>query len=93
MFDSSAQLIFANSVTYDCFDVVVVNDSDVEGDQEFELAITDTTLGTVLFPSSITTITITDNLGKSLLNNCEIVHPLNCLYRWCSVTDHSVRIC
>ena len=49
----------------DCVDIVIVDDNDVEGDHQFELMITDTTPETILLDSSITTIMITDDPGKS----------------------------
>ena len=49
-----------------CIDIEIIDDSDIEGDHQFEVLITNVTLGDVIATSAITTITITDNSGKYL---------------------------
>ena len=64
VFDPSTQLAFTAGSLSACVDIQILDDNDVEGDHDFEVLITDVTLGTVLITSSVTTVTITDNLGK-----------------------------
>lgn len=64
VFDPNTQLAFTAGSLSACIDVEIIDDNDVEGDQDFEILITDVTLGTVLISSSVTTVTITDNLGN-----------------------------
>lgn len=43
--------------------MTIIDDSDIEEDHQFEVVITNATLGTILITSSVTTVIITDNTG------------------------------
>ena len=69
IFDGSVHPIFSaasNIMNGDsaCIEIPVEDDSDVEDDQQFQLEIVDALPGNIASPS-ITTVTITDNAGKS----------------------------
>lgn len=63
IFNQSSQLTFTSNVLRTCADVTIIDDSDVEGDHQFEVVITTATLGTILITSSVATVIITDNTG------------------------------
>ena len=65
VFDPNTELPFTAGSLSACIDIQILDDNDVEGDHDFEILITDVTLGTVLIASSVTTVTITDNLGNN----------------------------
>lgn len=67
VFDQSSQLTFSSNILRACVNVTIIDDNDVEGDHQFEVVITTTTLGTILITSSVTTIAITDNTGNMML--------------------------
>ena len=66
VFDPNTQLTYTTGSLSVCVDIQILDDSDVEGDHSFEVLITDVTLGSILITSSVTTITITDNIGNKL---------------------------
>ena len=45
-----------------CIDIVIVDDDDVEGDEQFQLEIVDSNFGTIASPS-VTTVTIHEDAG------------------------------
>ena len=64
---SNTQLTFTSGSLNTCLDIEILDDSNVEGDHQFEILITDVTLGGFMMNSSVTTITIIDNSGIYLL--------------------------
>lgn len=63
VFDPTTQLSFTTGSFSACVDIEILDDDNIEGDHQFEVLITDATLGTILITSSVTTITIIDNAG------------------------------
>lgn len=66
-FGSNTQLTFTSGSLVACVDIDILDDSDIEGNHQFEVMITDVTLGDIMISLSITTIMIMDNSGIHLL--------------------------
>ena len=47
-----------------CIDVEILDDMDIEGDQRFQIVITNITLGSISQSEGSTVITIQDNIGE-----------------------------
>ena len=47
-----------------CIDVEILDDMDIEGDQRFQIVITNVTLGSISPSEGSTVITIQDNIGE-----------------------------
>lgn len=90
VFDQSSQLTFTSTILRACVNVTIIDDNDVEGDHQFEVVITTTTLGTILITSSVTTITINDNTGNMMpYVNRFLTHGLLICFRWEPVSSIS----
>ena len=47
-----------------CIDIEILDDMDIEGDQRFQIVITNITLGSISQSEGSTVITIQDNIGE-----------------------------
>ena len=77
-------LIFGDATRRDCFDVEIVNDVLVEGEEQFSLVLMEDPfspppINTVFFPN-VTDITITDRDGKSQEMSTTSSNPMTLWY-------------
>ena len=53
-----------------CIDILIVDDADAEGNEQFQLEIVDSNLGTIVSPS-VTTVIINDDAG--IYAHCKLI--------------------